>query len=68
MLESVQVRATDELDHGTSRKFREASVQTGIVPTHCNNTHVPAGVLCLTLAHETCFLDFLAEVQKSLEV
>ena len=68
MLENVEVRATDELDHGTSREFRGTSVQTGIVPTNCGDTHVLAGVLCPSLAQETCFLDFLAEIQKSLQV
>ena len=67
-MERVHVRATDEIDHGTSREFRSVNVETGIVFTHCGDAHVPAGVLCPTIAQETCFLDFLAEVQKSLQV
>ena len=33
LVEHVQMRATDELDHGTSRECRGASIQTGIVLT-----------------------------------
>ena len=50
------------------REFRGSSVQTGIVSSDCGDTHVRAGVLCLSLAQETCFLNCFAKVQKSLQV
>ena len=62
LVEHVQMRATDELDHGTSRECRGASVQTGIVPTDCGDTHVPANVLCPSFAQETGLLSIIAEV------
>ena len=62
------MRATDELDYGTSRTFRGASVKIGIVPTDWGDTQVRAGDLCPCLAQTTCFWDFLVEVQKSLQV
>ena len=63
----VKMRATDKLDHGTSRECRGASVQTGIVPD-CGDTHLPAGVLCLSFAQETGLLSPLAEVKQTLQV
>ena len=50
LVENVKVRATDELDQGTSRECRGASVKPGIVPTDCVDIHVPAGVFCSFLA------------------
>ena len=68
LVEHVQVRSTDELDHGTSRECRNASVETGIVPIHYNDTHVPGGVRCPSLAKKTGLLSLLAKVEKSLQV
>ena len=62
LVKNVQVRSTDEFDHSTSRECRKASVQTGIVPTDCGDTHVPGNVFCPSVAQETRFLDLLAEV------
>ena len=62
------MRSTDEVDHGTSRECRGATVQTDIVPTDSGDTHVPGGVLCLSLAQETGLLSLLAKVEKSLKV
>ena len=50
LVENVQLRATGELDQGTSRECRGASVQPGIVPNDCGDIHVPAGVFCPSLA------------------
>ena len=45
LVKHVKIRATDKLDHSTSREIRSASVQTGIVPTDCGDTHVPGCIL-----------------------
>ena len=68
MVEHVQVRSTDELDHGTSRKCRNASVQTGIVPIDYGDIHVLGGILGLALAQKKVFLNLLAKVKKNLQV
>ena len=68
LVKNVQVRATNELDHGTSRKCRCASVQTGIDSTDCSDTHLPGGVLFRLVAQETGFLNLLAEVKQTLHV
>ena len=60
------MRATDELDHGTSRECRGASAQSGIVPTDCGDTRVPAGVLCPSFTQETGLLSLLANVEQTL--
>ena len=62
-MEHVQVRSTFELDNGTSREFRGASVQTDIFPTDNGDAHVPCGVLFSSLAQKTGFLSFLAKVE-----
>ena len=49
LVEIVQVRATVELDHGTFREYRGATIQTGIVSSDCSDTHVSGCVLCLSL-------------------
>ena len=61
-MEHIHVRATDELDHGTSRKSRGSSVQTCIVPTDCSDTYVPCGVLGPAFAQESSLLGLLAVV------
>ena len=68
LVEHIQMRATDELDHGTSRECRVASVQTGIVPTDCGDTHVPSGVLCPSIAQEPGLLCLLAKIEQTLQV
>ena len=44
MVEHVQMRAIDELEYGTFRECRRANFQTGIVPTDCNDIHVPGHI------------------------
>ena len=68
LVETVQVWATDELDNGTSRESRSASVQNGIVPTDCIDIHVPPGVLCLSFAQEGSFLHHLAIVKLTFKL
>ena len=68
LVEHVQVRSTDEFDHGTSRECRGASVQTGIVPTDCGDIYVPGGVHCSSLAKKTSLLSLFAKVEQSLQV
>ena len=51
LVEHVQVRATDELDHGTFREYRGTTVQTGIGLTDFGNIHVAGGILSPSLAH-----------------
>ena len=67
-VEYVQVTSIDQLDHGTYRKCRDASVQNGIVPTDCGDTHVPAGVLCLSFAQKTGLLSLLVKVEQTHQV
>ena len=50
LVENVQLRATDELEKGTSFKCRGASVKPGIVSTDCGDIHVFAGVFRPSLA------------------
>ena len=66
-MENVLVRATDEFDQGTSRECRVTSVQPSIVSTDCGGIHVPAGVLCLSLAKEASFLHLLAKVEQTFQ-
>ena len=66
-MENVQVRATDELDQGTSRERRGASVQPGIVSTNCCDIYVFAGVFCLSLAYEASFLQLLPKVYQTFQ-
>ena len=68
LVENVHMRAIDELDHGTLRERRGASVQTGIVPTDCGDIHVPGGILGPVLAQKTGLLSLLAKVEKCLQV
>ena len=65
-MEHIHVRATDELDHGTSRKIHGSSVQSSIVPTDCGYIHVPGCVLGPALAQESSFLGLLAVVEQTL--
>ena len=58
LVEHVQMRATDELDHGTFRKCRGTIVQTGCVRIDCGETHMPGCILGPTLAQKTGFLNF----------
>ena len=53
------MRATDELDYGTSRECRGTSVQTGIVPPDCGDTYVPGCILGQALAQKTGLLSLL---------
>ena len=50
MVENVQMSATDELDKGTSREWRGASVQPSIVLGDCVDINMPTGVVCQSLA------------------
>ena len=68
LVEHVRVRPTYELDHGTFRECRPATVQTGIFPNDCGDTHVPGGVLCPSFAQETGLFSLLAKVEKSLQM
>lgn len=68
LVKNVKMRATDELYHTTFREFRKAIVQTGVVPTDCNDTHVPDCILGPAFAQKTGFLRLLAQFKKSLEV
>ena len=68
MVEHVEMRVTDKLDHGTSRECRGARDQTGIVPTDCADIYVPGGILGPALAQKTGFVSLLANVEKSLQV
>ena len=68
LVEHVQVESTEQLDYGTSRECRGASVQTGIVPNHCSDIHVLGGVLCPFLAKKTGLLTLLAKVEQSFQV
>ena len=68
LVKNVQVRSTDELDHSTSRKYRGASVYTGIAPTDCGDTYVPAGVLCPSFAQKAGLLSLIAIVEQTLQV
>ena len=65
---NVQIRATNEFDHGTFLECRGASVQICIVPTVCGDTHVSANVLCQNFAQETGFLCLIAKVEQTLQV
>ena len=67
-MEHVQVRATDELDHGTSRECRGASVQTGIVSTNCSYIYMPGGVLGPALAQKMRLLSLFAKVEQTLQL
>ena len=64
-MKNVRVRATDELDHGTSREFHGSSVQSSIITTDCGDIHVPGCVLGLAFAQETSFLGLLAVVEQT---
>ena len=66
MVENVDVSATNELDNSTFRKCRGASVQLYFVTTDCNKIHVPAGVVCLSLASKAGFLHLLAKLLQTL--
>ena len=59
LIEHVQMKATDELDHGTSRKCRGTSVEIGIVSTDCGDNHVPGCILGPALAQKTGFFKSL---------
>ena len=50
LVEHVQMKATDKLYHGTPRECQGASVKTGMYPTDYSDTHVAAGVQCLSFA------------------
>ena len=60
------MRATDELDHGTSRESHGSSVQSSIVPTDCGDIHVPGCVLGLALAQKSNYLGLLVVVEQTL--
>ena len=62
----VRVRATDELDHGISRKIHGSSVQSSIVPTDCGDIHVPGCVHGPALVQELSFLGLFAVVEQTL--
>ena len=59
LVEHVQMRATDELDYGSSRDCRGTSVQTGIDPPDCGDTYVPGCILGQALAQKTGLLSLL---------
>ena len=65
-MKNVRVRATDELDHGTSREIHGSSVQSSIIPTDCGDIHVPACVLGPVFAQESIFLSLFAVVEQTL--
>ena len=66
MVINVRVRATDELDHGTSREIYSSSVQSSIVPTDYGDIHVPDCVFGSAFAQESSFLGLLAVVEQTL--
>ena len=62
------MRATGELDNGTSGECCGRSIQTGIVVTDYGDTHVPGFILGPALAQQTGFLSLFAKVEKDLKV
>ena len=66
MVKNVRVRATDELDHGTSCEIHGSSVQSSIVPTDCGDTHVLGCILGSAFAQESSFLGLFAVVEQTL--
>ena len=66
LVKNVRVRATDELDHSTSREIHGSSVQSSIFPSDCRDIHVPGCVLGPAFAQESSFLGLLAVIEKTL--
>ena len=66
MVKNVRFRATDKLDHGTSREIHGSIVQSSIGPTDCNDIQVPGSVLGPALAQESSFFGLLAVVEQTL--
>ena len=60
------MRATDELEHGTSREIHGSSVQSSIVLTDCGDIHVAGCVFGPPFAQESSLLGLLAVVEQTL--
>lgn len=59
------VKAIDKLNHGISREYSGASVETVIVPIYCGDIHVPGSDLNLALAQNMGHLSHLEKVKQS---
>ena len=64
-MKNVGVRATDELDHGTSRRIYGSSVQSSIFITDCGGIHIPGCVVGSVFAQKSRIFGLFAVVKQT---